>query len=80
MEMSKAKSHWGTWLVLAVLIGLLGLAFAELYIGWSPGDDDVGTGVSGSGYVAMALGVLATLALGVGLMALMFFSHRSGRD
>ena len=80
MNSSKLKSHWGTWLVLAVLFGLLGLAVAELYIGWTPGEDDVGTGVSGAGYGAMALGIFATLALGIGLMALMFFSHRSGRD
>jgi len=78
--MSKPRSRLGTWLVLAALIGLLGLAVAELYIGWTPGEDDVGTGVSGAGYVAMTFGILATLALGVGLMALMFFSHRSGRD
>jgi len=75
-----SKSRWGTWLVLAVLLGLLGLAVAELYIGWIPGEDDVGGGVSGAGYGAMALGIFATLALGIGLMALMFFSHRSGRD
>ena len=78
--MSKPRSRLGTWLVLAALIGLLGLAVAELYIGWTPGEDDVGTGVSGAGYVAMTFGILATLALGVGLMAPMFFSHRSGRD
>ena len=80
MEPSKGKSRWGTWLVLAVLAGLLGLAVAELYVGWSPGEDDVGEGVSGAGYIAMTLGILATLALGIGLMALMFFSNRSGRD
>jgi hypothetical protein len=32
------------------------------------------------GYVAIALGILAAVALGVGLMARMFFSNRSGRD
>src|SRR5262252_8304714 len=80
MEPSKGKSRWGTWLVLAVLVGLLGPAVVELYVGWSPGEDDVGEGVSGAGYIAMTLGILATLALGVGLMALMFFSNRSGRD
>src|SRR5215813_385760 len=80
MEPSKGKSRWGTWLVLAVLAGLLGLAVVELYVGWSPGEDDVGEGVSGAGYIAMTLGILATLALGIGLMALMFFSNRSGRD
>ncbi len=33
-----------------------------------------------SGYVALVLGVLGTIALGCGLMALVFFSHRHGYD
>src|SRR5947208_540263 len=33
----KQKSGWGSWLVLAVLVGLLGLAIAVLYVGWQPG-------------------------------------------
>ena len=80
MADSKQKPRWGSWLVLAVLIGLLGLAIAVLYVGWQPGNDDVGTGMSGAGYGAMALGIVATLALGIGLMALVFYSNRSGRD
>ncbi len=80
MTDSKPKSGWGSWLVLAVLVGLLGLAIAVLYVGWQPGEDDVGGGMSGAGYGAMVLGIVATLALGIGLMALVFYSNRSGRD
>jgi hypothetical protein len=76
----KQKSGWGSWLVLAVLVGLLGLAIAVLYVGWQPGEDDVGGAMSGAGYAAMVLGIVATLALGIGLMALVFYSNRSGRD
>ena len=36
--------------------------------------------ISGAGWLAMALGVIVTLALGVGLMALVFFSNRHGYD
>ena len=36
--------------------------------------------MTGAGYTAMALGIVATLALGIGLMALIFYSNRSGRD
>ena len=80
MTDSKPKSGWGSWLVLAGLVGLLGLAIAVLYVGWQPGEDDVGGGMSGAGYGAMVLGIVATLALGIGLMALVFYSNRSGRD
>lgn len=33
-----------------------------------------------NGYVALVLGVLGTIGLGCGLMALVFFSHRHGYD
>jgi len=79
MTDSKPKSGWGSWLVLAVLVGLLGLAIVVLYVGWQPGENDVGGGMSAAGYGAMVLGIVATLALGIGLMALVFYSNRSGR-
>jgi hypothetical protein len=37
-------------------------------------------GLSGKGVVALLLGILFTAALGIGLMALVFFSDSSGRD
>jgi hypothetical protein len=36
--------------------------------------------ISGAGWLAMGLGVVATLALGIGLMALVFISSRHGYD
>jgi hypothetical protein len=36
--------------------------------------------ISGGGWFAMILGVLVTLGLGVGLMALVFISNRCGYD
>jgi hypothetical protein len=36
--------------------------------------------MSTGGWIAMILGIVATVALGAGLMALMFYSNRSGRD
>jgi hypothetical protein len=38
------------------------------------------TGMSTGGWIAMALGILATLALGIGLMSLVFISSRRGYD
>jgi hypothetical protein len=38
------------------------------------------TGLSGTGWFALCLGVAATSGLGVGLMALVFYSHRKDYD
>lgn len=39
-----------------------------------------GSDISGAGWAAMIFGVIATLALGIGLMALVFISSRRGYD
>jgi hypothetical protein len=36
--------------------------------------------MSAAGYIALGLGVVATVAVGVGLMALVFYSNRQGFD
>jgi membrane protein YdbS with pleckstrin-like domain len=66
----------GRWIVLTVLLLLL-VAAAIAYLGWmSGGDTDVPT----SGYIAMAIGVIFSLVIGIGLMALLFYSSRKGYD
>ena len=74
------KSGWGTILVIAVLLGLLGLAVYVGVAGWNMGSDSVGDSMSTTGYIAMGFGIAVTLALGVGLMALMYYSSRHDRD
>jgi len=77
------SSRYGTWLVLGVLATFLVFALAFLYVGWGmDGDDamDRGQQMSSSGYVAMAFGIVVTLALGFGLMILIFYSNRAGHD
>lgn len=74
------KNAIGTWLALAAMVFVLLLAIGFSYVGWNTGDEEIGHAVSASGYVAMTLGILATFALGVGLMALMFYSRRMGHD
>jgi hypothetical protein len=37
-------------------------------------------GLTGAGVIALTLGITVTVALGVGLMALLFYSSRSERD
>jgi hypothetical protein len=70
----------GTWLTVVVLLALLGMACVILYIGLTPPGGEQGTPMSAGGYLAMALGIVATLGLGIGLMSLIFYSNRHGRD
>jgi len=70
----------GTWLTLGVLGVLLAFALVIMYVGWGMGDDDPAHAMTTTGYVAMVFGIVATLALGIGLMALVFWSNRTGRD
>ena len=74
------KSVKGTVLVVAVLLGLLGLAIYMGVAGWNMGSDSSGGSMSTTGYIAMAFGIIATLALGAGLMALMYYSSKHDRD
>ena len=70
----------GTILVVIVLLGLLGLAIYVGIAGWNMGADGTGGEMSTAGYIAMALGIVVTLALGAGLMALMYYSSKHDRD
>jgi hypothetical protein len=76
--MSRGKS--GTWVTVAVLVALLGLSFVILYIGLTPQPGEQGMPMSTSGYIAMGFGIVVTLALGIGLMSLLFYSDRHDRD
>jgi hypothetical protein len=67
----------GSWTILLVLVLLLAVTFVIVYLGWTLGND---TDVPASGYIAMAFGVIVSLALGFGLMALIFYSSRKGYD
>ncbi len=67
----------GSWTVLAVLVALLLATLVIVYLGWSLTKDAV---VPSSAYVAMTFGVIISLAVGFGLMALVFYSSRQGYD
>ena len=66
----------GTWIVMTVLVLLLSAAAIIGYLGWTSTDASVPI----SGYIAMAFGVIFSLAVGIGLMALLFYSSRAGYD
>jgi hypothetical protein len=76
----KSSIGAGTVVALTVPLGLLVLAGAFLVVGWETPEGPHGTEVTVNGYIAMALGTLITMALGGGLMFLMFYSNRHGRD
>jgi drug/metabolite transporter (DMT)-like permease len=72
------KLGTGTILTLVVLLGLLAVAIVILVVGWTTPEG--GTPMSIHGYIAMGLGIVFTMALGGGLMFLIFYSSRHGRD
>jgi flagellar basal body-associated protein FliL len=72
-----ARMGVGSWIVLIVLLLLLVATGVVVYLGWTLGN---GTDVPTSGYAAMAFGVIISLAVGFGLMALLFYSSRKGYD
>jgi hypothetical protein len=64
-------------LVIAALLALLAAAFYYAYGGWTAlGAADMPTWM----YVAMVGGVLGSVIVGCGLMALVFYSSRYGYD
>lgn len=67
----------GTGAVVATLLGLLVAAGGVAWWGWSQLAD---VEMSLQGYIALVVGVIATTALGIGLMWLVYYSHRHGYD
>ncbi|MHC2462451.1 hypothetical protein [Bradyrhizobium embrapense] len=67
----------GSWTILIVLLLLFAASLVIAVMGWSLGS---GTAVPASGYLALALGVVFSLAVGLGLMGLVFYSSRKGYD
>ena len=70
-------AHMRTVLVISVICILLALAVSVAIDAWVAFDN---VEMSAHGYIAMALGIVFSLALGVGLMGLMFYSSRHGYD
>ncbi len=72
-----AQMGAGSWTILIILIFLLAATLVIVYLGWTSASE---TDVPTSGYAAMAIGVIFSLAVGFGLMALVFYSSRKGYD
>ena len=65
------------WQIAAVLIGVMAAVIGVVVYAWiQMGDVEMSWG----GILAMIGGVIVTLAVGMGLMGLTFYSSRSGHD
>jgi hypothetical protein len=67
----------GSAILLLALLGMLAAVAFFVYQGTLAGDDRA---LPGHFYIAMTLGVVFSLAVGIGLMALVFYSSRRGHD
>jgi hypothetical protein len=70
----KQTRSWVAVVIAAAVVLVIGTVIAVLWT--NIGESEI----SGAGWLAMTLGVIVTLALGVGLMGLVFFSNRRGYD
>jgi hypothetical protein len=67
----------GSWTIIVVLLALLAGALSFAYYGWTyEGSEPMPVSL----LIPMALGIVFSLAVGIGLMALVFYSHRKGYD
>jgi len=69
-------------LLILVLVVMLGAAAAFSWHVWTSvgADDSGGQAMTGNGVAALIIGAVATLVVGGGLMALVFYSSRRGYD
>ena len=70
-------SRKSTWIAVAAAVAVVIGVIVLMASVWTGIGD---SGMSAGGWVALALGVVVTLALGIGLMALVFISSRRGFD
>jgi protein-S-isoprenylcysteine O-methyltransferase Ste14 len=70
------RRHLPTLLLLVVLLGFLGLALSFMVSAWRGSTAQM----SVHGWIALSLGVVFSVLIGCGLMALMFYSSRRGYD
>ena len=65
--------------ILTYSLACSGAIGAVLVLAWAFGGIDT-EGISAHGIIAIVLGTMFTVLVAVGLMALIFYSNRSGQD
>ena len=77
MIRSGLKRSTFTWIAVTLAVASVLAVVVVITEFWSGiGDSEI----SEAGWFAMGLGIVVTLALGIGLMSLVFFSNRRGYD
>jgi hypothetical protein len=77
MSESGFKRSASAWIAAAAAVVVVVAVIVVIAEFWSGiGDSEI----SEAGWFAMGLGIVVTLALGIGLMSLVFFSNRRGYD
>jgi hypothetical protein len=78
--MVNASGKIGVWGTVAIAVPLLALLAGALWFAVYSWSSTGGAPIPTAGYVAMALGIVFSLVVGCGLMALVFYSSRHGYD
>ena len=74
---TEGKIGTAGWVAIVILGGLLAAALWYAVYAWG---QMPGVNVSPLGWVFLVLGVITTVGVGAGLMALVFYSSRKGKD
>ena len=67
---------WGGWLAILAMGAAFGAVIWYAVHAWYSVPDQMST----NGYIAMGLGIVFSIVVGAGLMALVFWSHKKGYD
>jgi hypothetical protein len=70
-------SRFKSWIAVGAAVVVLAIIIAISALNWRAIGNN---GIDLNGWIALILGVLVTLAVGIGLMALVFISNRRGYD
>ena len=75
-ESKHARIGPAGWIAFAAMGVFLGGSVWFLFYGWTLTDAEIST----QGYIALSLGIVFSMLVGGGLMALVFYSNRKGYD
>jgi hypothetical protein len=78
--MASSNSTFSRWGTIAIVVFLLAVLAAAVWFAAHAWSSVGGPPMPAAGYFAMTLGIVFSLVVGCGLMALVFYSSRYGYD